>query len=73
MSKKIEPMGDIMHEVEAIVTKMVEQHDLQKGEMMALFSQYIDVHFPGSIEEYNNGSNPVYYYGPRKGLKNAIK
>jgi hypothetical protein len=67
--KKLSKMGDVMHRVEAVVTEMIEDHDLQKGEVMALISRYIDVHFPCAIEEYEDGSNPVEYYGPREGLR----
>jgi len=67
---KIQPLGDIMHELEAVITKMVNQHDLQKGEILNLVNGYMDVHFPKSKEVYVDGSgSPVFYYGPRKGLK----
>jgi hypothetical protein len=69
---KMMKMGDIMHEIERIVGgQMIEKHDLQKGEVLALISKYIDIHYPGAIEEYEDGSHPVEYYGPKEGLKNA--
>lgn len=69
---KIQKMGDIMHDLEAVVTKMIEQHDLQKGEVLSLVSSYINIHFPAAVEEYEDGSHPLEYYGPREGLKNVI-
>lgn len=60
---KLEPMGDIMHELEAVIDKMAKSHDLQKGEVMTLVSQYMDTHYPGSVEEYNDGSTPFEFYG----------
>ena len=64
-------MGDVMHSLEDVVTEMIEGHDLQKGEVMALVSKYIDIHFPGAIEEYEDGSRPVEYYGPKEGLNGS--
>lgn len=68
-------MGDIMHEFEAVIDKMAKIHDLQKGEVLALVSRYMDVHYPNSIETYHDGSSPFEFYGhinaARKKLKNA--
>lgn len=55
-----------MFDVEYMVKQMVEEHDMQKGEIMALVSQYIDVHYPGAIEEYQDDSNPIFFYGPKE-------
>lgn len=59
-------MGDVMFTVEDVVTQMAEEHDMQKGEMLSLFAQYIDNHFPGAIEEYEDGTHPIYFYGPKE-------
>lgn len=56
-------MGDVMHDVEAVVTKMIGEHDMQKGEVMALFSRYIDIHFPDAIEKFEDGTLPFEFYG----------
>lgn len=56
-------LGDVMHELEDVVSQMVEDHDLQKGEILALVQEYIDVHHPGAIEEYQDGTSPIYCYG----------
>ena len=69
---KIRPMSDIMFDVEDIVTEMIETHDLQHGEVLSLVKGYLDVHFPESIEEYEDGSNPVYYYGHKKSAKKIL-
>lgn len=66
---KQEMMGPVMHDVEYVVSKMIETHDLQKGEVMSLISSYIDVHYPGAIEEYEDGSHPVYLYAHRDFIK----
>jgi len=67
---KIQKMGDIMHELEAVIAKMVDQHDLQHGEILNLVNGYLEVHYPAQREEYTDGSgSPVFYYGPKEGLK----
>ena len=65
--------GDLMHEVEALVAKFVEEHDMQRGEIMALIDTYIVVHYPGAIEEYEDGSAPIYFYGPLDSMKALYK
>lgn len=66
---KIERLGDIMHELEAVVTKMVKQHDLQHGEILNLVNGYLEVHYPEAKEEYITGGEPKFYYGPKEGLR----
>jgi hypothetical protein len=56
-------MGDIMFDIESVVSEMVDDHDLQRGDILALVLNYIDVHYPTAIEEYEDGTNPVYIYG----------
>ena len=61
---KIRPLGRITEELEPILCELVERHELQKYEIIALISGYIDVHLPGCIEEYEDGSHPILRYGP---------
>ena len=56
-------MGDVMHEFEAVIDKMAKTHDLQKGEVLALVSRYMDIHYPGSVEQYKDGTTPFEFYG----------
>jgi len=65
--------GDLMHEVEALVAKFVEEHDMQRGEILALIDSYIVLHYPGAIEEYEDGSSPIYFYGPPESMKILYK
>ncbi len=68
MKKKIRPMGKILLDLELLIDEMCLGHDLQKGDVLALVESHIDIHNPESIEEYLDGSNPVYYYGPKEGI-----
>lgn len=69
---KLSKMGDIMHELEAVIDKMSKGHDLQKGEVMALVSRYIDTHYPDSIEEYHDGTAPFEFYGHINAAKRKL-
>jgi hypothetical protein len=35
-------------------------------DILALVKAYLEIHRPGCIEEYTDGTNPEYYYGPKK-------
>lgn len=64
MSRK---MGDIITDLEQLVFEMTDDHELQKGDILAIVNSYINVHCPGAIEVYEeDGSSPEYYYGPRR-------
>ena len=66
-------LGDLMFQVEDLVEQFVDVHDMQRGEIMALIDNYIVTHYPGAIEEYEDGSSPIYFYGPVESMKLLYK
>ena len=56
--------GNTMHRVEAMAEEFYEAHDMQLGEVLGAWYQYTIEHYPGAIEEYLDGSNPKFFYGP---------
>lgn len=66
MHKKIRPMGQITSSLEKLLEELVDSHDLQKGEILALISVWCDIHRPGCKEVYLDGANPEFRYGPKK-------
>ena len=66
--KKLRPMGEILLDLEEIIMEMCdnEGHDLQWGDVLNLVRGYMEVHLPGAQEEYIEGGNPEFYYGPKK-------
>ena len=44
--KKLRPLGDVMFDVEDILTEMCIDHDLQHSEVLYLIKNSLDVHFP---------------------------
>ncbi len=58
-------MGVILGELEPLLMEMVEDHELQWGDVLSLVHGYLQVHLPGGQEEYEeDGTNPIFYYGP---------
>ena len=57
-------IGKILLDLEPILDKMVDQ-GLQMGDILALVKAHLDIHRPDCIEEYEDGSKPEYYYGPK--------
>lgn len=62
--KTIRPLGDVMLSLETILEEMSYEHDLQWGEIMALCHCWLVIHAPSQQEVYDDGSHPVYKYGP---------
>ena len=60
------PLGDITLDMEVLLNEIIDDHDLQLGEILALIKVWVEIHAPGAIEEYEDGSNPVYYYGHKE-------
>lgn len=65
MSKKVRKLGTILLELEILLLELVD-HDLQWGDILSLIYGYLMVHAPGAQEEYDDGTHPIYYYGPQE-------
>lgn len=73
MGKKIEKMGDVMLQLEKVVAKMIDQHDLQRHEVLGLVDNYIKFHYPNASEEFADGTKPFVFFGHIDGAKRAVK
>ncbi len=56
-------LGDITLDLEELLEEMIDEHELQKGEVLGLVQAWIDIHRPDAIEEYEDGTRPVFIYG----------
>ena len=65
----MKPVGELTCELEDILEQLVDDHDLQHGEILYLVKAWLDIHRPGAIEKYNDGSYPVFHYGHNKNFK----
>ncbi len=63
---KKQSIGDTLLDLEPLLEQLVDSHELQRGEILALINSWITIHRPGCIEEYTDGSQPELYYGPRR-------
>lgn len=62
----IRPLGNITLELEKLLSEMIEDHDLQWGEILGLVHTWLQIHAPEAREEYcSDNSSPIFYYGPR--------
>jgi len=59
----IRPVGSILLDIEPLLLELVVDHDLQHGDVYGLLKSYLDIHLPDHIEEYEDGTNPQFYYG----------
>lgn len=66
-TKKIRPLGQTLLDLEVLVLEMVNDHELQYGDVLNLVYGYMEVHCPEAKEKYvADGSSPEFYYGPRR-------
>lgn len=64
MKTKLRPLGHITSELEPLLLEMMEEHELQLHEVLGMIFLWAQVHMPGSIEVYEDGTNPILKYGP---------
>jgi hypothetical protein len=60
------PLGKITEDLEPLLFEMVINHKLQCHEILGIVYLWVQVHAPGAIEVYQDGSNPVLKYGPKE-------
>ncbi len=61
-------ISDVLLDLEPLLFELTEEQGLQMGEMLALVKCWIEIHYPDAIEEYQNGTHPIYYYGPKENM-----
>lgn len=64
--KKIRPLGEILLDMEELILEMTDEHDLQWGDILNLIRGYLEVHCPEAKELYEDGEEPIFFYGPKK-------
>lgn len=58
-----------MSDMELLLEELVDDHDLQWYEVLALIFGWLTVHRPDAQEEYHDGTRPVFFYGHKEKLK----
>ena len=59
---KIRPLGQITEDLEPLIEEMVDGHDMQMGEILYLLYGYLMIHYPECIEEFEDGTKPLFKY-----------
>lgn len=67
--EKLRRTGDILLDLEPLLLELLVDHDMQWGDVLSLVHGYMMIHAPHAREEYVEGGNPVFFYGPKEGLK----
>lgn len=50
-----------MLELEPYLEELIDSHELQKADVLALIDWWINVHRPSCIEQYLDGTSPILY------------
>lgn len=66
---KQKQLGELLLELEEILDQMVDKQDLQWADMLFLVYGHLMVHRPDAQEVYEDGTNPIFYYGHKDHLK----
>jgi hypothetical protein len=58
---KLRPLGRVLLDLEPLLDEMCE-HDLQMGDILVLVKSYLEIHQPDCVEEFEDGTKPVFSY-----------
>lgn len=64
---KLRKVGDVLLDMEPLLYELTVDHELQLGELLHLINSWVQIHSPGAIEQYMDGSNPILHYGAKRG------
>jgi hypothetical protein len=64
------PLGEHLLKLEEVLDQMIDEHELQWGDILGLVYTHLMVHRPDAREEYVEGGHPEFYYGEKKICKN---
>lgn len=68
-ANNLRPAGEVLLEMEPLLFELVQDHEIQKGELLALISAWVDIHYAGAIEEYEDDTHPIFFYGSPEQLR----
>jgi hypothetical protein len=57
--------GDTLLDMEPLLEELIDDHDLQWGDVLTLVHGWLMIHRPGAQEEYTDGTKPTFHYGPK--------
>jgi hypothetical protein len=63
---KLRPLGKVLLDMEPLLEELVDRHELQHGEILALVDVWLSIHRPDCREQYVDGGSPHMKYGPKE-------
>ncbi len=68
MKKKrsIRPLGTILLDLEVLIDELMDDQELQWGDLISLVHSHLVVHRQDAKEVYLDNTNPILYYGPKE-------
>lgn len=69
---ELRPVGQVLLDMEPLLFELVQDHELQMGELLALVKCWTEIHYPDAIEEYEDDTRPVYFYGHLDELEKVL-
>lgn len=61
--------GDILLDLEVLIDEMIDDHDVQWGDILNWLYGHLKIHRPDAQEQYVKGGSPEFYYGPKQKRK----
>jgi len=56
--------GQILLEMEELRNELIDDHDMQWGDLFYELHGWLEIHRPDAREEYVDGGHPVFSYKP---------
>ena len=64
MAPRKRTIGEALFDLEEVLDEMIDNHELQWGDILNIVHGHLSVHRPDAQEEYVEGGHPIFYYGP---------
>lgn len=71
--KQVRKLGDVTLDLEPLLLEMVNDHELQHGEILNIIRGYLEIHCPDAKEQYLDCTQPVFFYGHEETLNERRK
>lgn len=71
MARRKRKFGDILLDLEKLIDEMIDDHDVQWGDIIYWIFGHLKIHRPDAQEKYVGGGEPELYYGPKQQRKKS--
>lgn len=66
-------VGDALLDLEELWFEVLDDHELQLGDVHYNLQGWAHIHYPDAVELYEDGTEPVFFYGHLDELKKLVK